>query len=96
MAETAHLPAPDAGAACRIADDYLANEVGNLLMAVDPQLVGHNTWRMSIQLGNAVRGLLGEVGTISVNAETGEVDFDEEERTRVKSNARRLTRGSAL
>ena len=73
--------------ACDIADEFLANEVGNLLMATNPHLTEDALWAMSITLGNAVRGVLGEVGTIRVDANTGSVLFSDEDRAEVKERA---------
>src|SRR5207248_2005782 len=81
--------------ACDIADEFLANEVGNLLMASDPVQAQDGCWEMSITLGNAVRGVLGEVGTIRVDSSSGRVLFPDDERTKVKERARSLYRASA-
>lgn len=96
MVEATILPEIDAEAASAIAESYLANEVGNLLMAADPRLAADGSWVMSIVLGNAVEGILGEVGTIAVDGASGRVRFDQEERAKVKANARALTRAAPL
>jgi len=82
----------DAKTAQNIADAFLANEVGNLLMAGEPKLTQKSSpcWTMPILLGNARRGLLGEVGTLRVDANSGKVLFDPKEKEKVKSNAKTL------
>lgn len=85
----------DARAACEVADEFLVNEVGDLLMVDNPRLAEDGRWVMSIMLGNAIQGLLGEVGTISVDAESGAIRFSEEDRTRLKARARELSRAAA-
>jgi hypothetical protein len=82
------MPKIDAEAAQDIADFFLANEIGNLLMVGKPQLTQNcgDYWQMSILLGSARRGLLGEVGTLCVDANTGAVLFDPKEK--VKRNAK--------
>lgn len=85
----------DAKTAQNIADAFLANEVGNLLMAGEPQLTqlaqkDKSYWIMPILLGNARSGLLGEVGTILVDANNGKVLFDPKAKKKVKRNAKAL------
>jgi hypothetical protein len=47
-------------------------------------------WVIPVILSNSRRGRLGEVGTIAVDAETGQVLFSEEDREKVKAGARLL------
>ena len=86
-----------AAAAASAADYYLANEVGDLLMVEEPRLVlgDSRRWVFPVVLGNAIRGALGRVGSIAVDADTGEVVLDDEERERIEANAERLTRAAA-
>lgn len=84
------MPRIDAKTAQNIADAFLANEVGNLLMAGEPQLTQKERpyWMMPILLGNARSGLLGEVGKLFVDANDGKVLFDPKEKEKVKRNAK--------
>src|SRR5438874_1294294 len=88
--ETLAPPKVDAEAAQGLAEEYLIDHVGDLLSAGTPQLSERRTWEMPIVLSNAVRGKIGRVGTISVDAETGEVLFSNEDRAQVKASARLL------
>jgi hypothetical protein len=76
--------------ALEIADEFLANRVGNLLMATAPRLEA-GCWEMGIVLGNAIQGVLGEVGTIRVDAVSGQVLFTDDDRAGVKHRARLLS-----
>lgn len=80
----------DSAQAREIADDYLVDHVGNLLWAGPPQLSGSGEWIMPILLSTIRQGEIGSVGTIAVDAETGEVLFSNEDRLKVKASARRL------
>jgi len=82
----------DANTAQNIADTFLANEVGNLLMSGEPKLTkkGKLYWTMPILLGNARSGLLGEVGILRVDANNGRVLFSPKEKEKVKQNAKIL------
>ena len=86
------MPRIDARMAQNIADAFLANEVGNLLMVGEPRLAQKNStyWMMPILLGNARSGLLGEVGILRIDANNGKVLFDLREKERVKLNAKTL------
>lgn len=53
-----------------IAGTYLTLHVGDLLGPGTPHLE-HDRWVMPIELSNARRGFIGQVGTISVHAVTG-------------------------
>jgi hypothetical protein len=80
----------DAQAALAIADGFLIDKVGDLLSAQAPRLSPDGRWLMSITVGNALQGTLGEVGSIAVDASSGEVLFSDEERAKVKARAREL------
>jgi hypothetical protein len=84
----------DAAQARAIADDFLIMKVGDLLTAGEPRLTADDRWLMSITLGNVVQGTLGEVGTIAVDAMTGEVQFSEAERARLEARAWELSGAS--
>jgi hypothetical protein len=86
----------DAQTAREIADIYLMDYVGDLLGTGTPWLAEDGCWTMPIVLSNARRGEIGPVGTISVDAETGEVLFSEEDRAKVKAGARLLPGAPSL
>jgi hypothetical protein len=73
-----------------LADAYLIDNVGDLLMAGTPSLSEDGCWMMGIILGNARRGELGEVGTIRVDAQTGAILFTDDDCRRVKARAEAL------
>ena len=74
-----------------LAADFLLMKVGNLLMVGEPSLLrGQRCWKVPIFLGNIRSGLLGQVGKLLVDAETGEVLFTDEERTRIEAQANEL------
>ena len=54
---------------------WVASEVGNMLIGGVPQLVisEQTVWRVPVMLGSSQRGILGEVGTVDVDAQTGEL-----------------------
>jgi hypothetical protein len=64
---------PDA--ARRRANGYLGMHVGLLLGASDPQLLlgEHPMWKLSVNLHLPGQGYVGRVGTIAVDAITGDV-----------------------
>jgi hypothetical protein len=80
----------DAQAALAVADGFLIDKVGDLLTAQAPRLSPDGRWFMSITVGNALQGSLGEVGAIAVDASSGKVLFSEEERAKVRAHARSL------
>jgi hypothetical protein len=86
----------DAEAARNIADEFLIRKVGDLLGAGTPRLSEDGQWAVPILLGNVAQGMLGEVGTITVVAASGQVVFSEEDRARVAARAKQLVDASAL
>jgi hypothetical protein len=80
----------DADKAQELAEVYLLYYVGDLLGPGVPQLSRDGRWVMPILLSNARQGDLGEVGTIAVDAQRGQVLFSEEDRAKVKASARLL------
>lgn len=86
-----------AEAAQEIADDFLLLEVGDLLSAGEPALraAEHLSWEVPILLSNAAQGTLGEVGRLLVDAETGAIEFTEQNRREVKAHARALSQLAA-
>src|SRR5437870_3180714 len=92
------VPAPpsiDADTAQGIAADYLIDYVGNLLEAGPPQLMEDGCWLMPVILSSSRRGRIGQVGTIAVDAESGQILFSDEDRVKVKASARLLAGASS-
>jgi len=83
----------DATLAQNIADEFLANEVGNLLMTGHPQLVDKSGsyWVMPVLLGNARQGVLGKVGEVLVNSNSGEIILTPKDKEKIKKNAKKLS-----
>lgn len=83
-------------AARRRVTGWVASEVGNMLMGERPQLVvGKLTvWRVPIVLGSSTLGVLGEVGTVDVDAETGEILLAETLSQEILQNAKTLSRSA--
>jgi hypothetical protein len=65
----------DAATARRKATGWLVSEVGNLLMGDDPALViaERVVWRVPVLLTSPERGVIGQVGTVDVDAQTSDV-----------------------
>jgi hypothetical protein len=80
-----------------IGADFLLMKVGNLLAAGEPRLPpsrldGRRVWKVPILLGNVRQGLLGEVGELLVDAETGRVLFTDQDRKQIEARAIRKSR----
>lgn len=58
----------------------LLDEVGNLLYGERPSLVVERRllWRVPIWLGSPTRGPIGQVGTLDVDTQSGEILFTQE------------------
>jgi hypothetical protein len=58
----------------------LLDEVGNLLYGERPSLVVERRllWRVPVWLGSPTRGPIGQVGSLDVDAQTGEILFTQE------------------
>ena len=76
----------------------MVSEVGNMLMGERPQLVvGKRTvWRVPVVLGSSTLGVLGEVGTVDVDAETGEILLTDTLSQKILQNAKTLSNRSEL
>jgi len=70
----------------------LLDHVGNLLYGESPSLVAGRRliWRVPVWLGLPTTGPIGQVGTIDVDAQTGEILFDQRVLDEIKE------RGDAL
>src|SRR4051812_22488690 len=77
------VPRVDAETAQDIADEFLIRKVGDLVGAGTPRLAPDGRWTVPVLLGNVAQGMLGEVGTVTVDSATGEVVFSEEDRAKV-------------
>lgn len=66
--------------ACRRVSRLVLSEVGNLLYGNEATLVvGDRTcWRVSVWLGMPTVGPVGEVGTLDVDAQTGEILYTQQ------------------
>lgn len=68
----------DAVTAQRNATGWLVSEVGNLLLGDTPALViaDRTVWRVPVLLTSPEYGVLGQVGVVDVDAQTGDVLSD--------------------
>lgn len=83
-----------AKAARRQATAWLASEVGNMLMGGEPQLIisDRTVWRVPAILTSSEIGLVGEVGTVDVDAEGGELLVNDDLREQILENVKQFTR----
>lgn len=75
------------------------NRVGTSLFGDEPTLVVTSQiicWRVPIYVSTTVRGRIGKVGQIDVNAQTGAILADDEMLTTIGDNAERLVARTAL
>ena len=65
----------DAGTARRRVTAWLVSEVGNMLIGGTPQLVisKRTIWQVPVILTSSSVGTVGQVGTVEVDAESGEM-----------------------
>lgn len=77
---------------------FLATHIGNLLLADEPVLtVGERiVWRVPVDLTAPPDGRLGRVGEIDVDVESGELNVDEAQISRIRDHAHRLVTSSPL
>ncbi len=72
----------------------LLEQVSNLLLADEPTLVssgeGKWVWRVPVDLTSPARGRVGRVGEVDVDAEYGEIHYDDPLLDRIRMAARRL------
>jgi hypothetical protein len=89
-----HRPLLSEEAARAAAEESLIDAVGDLLLVEEGTLEEADSprWIFSVALGNARRGRLGAIGSVSVDARSGEVLFSEEARLQLIENAERLAR----
>lgn len=71
---------------------FLLHNVGNLASAGDPALLlaaGRIRWKVPVLYGTPGRGVLGQIGDLLVDVETGEVLLDESSPASVEELERR-------
>ena len=75
----------------------MLDQVGSLLHGGEPELLvsGRLYWRVPVMLSTPSRGLVGQVGTVRVDAQTGEVLADDEMLKDIAEHARRLLASSS-
>lgn len=79
-------------AARRKVDTYVMNHISYMLFADDPQLLIQNKvyWRVPIVLSLTSQGRVGTVGTIDLDANTGQIVITHDQIEALKSNAEAL------
>jgi hypothetical protein len=87
----------DALTAQRKVTAWLISEVGNLLIGDTPSLViGQRTvWRVPALLTSPTRSVIGQVGTVDVDAGSGELLTDPQLTQDLLTQARQLTRSTS-
>lgn len=59
----------------------LSERVSNLLLSAEPDLIQHTplkwVWRVPVDMTLPQRGRIGRIGTLDVNAMTGEIHYDQ-------------------
>jgi hypothetical protein len=86
----------DANTAKRKVTGWVVSEVANLMGGTQPKLViGKRTfWRVPVVLTSSKTGIVGEVGAVDVDTETGELLVNDALKERLLTNAASLV-GSA-
>ena len=81
-----------AKAAQRKATTWLISEVGNMLIGGAPQLIiSHNAvWRVPVLLTSSRSGTVGQVGSIDVNADSGDLLITHTLREQLLNNVQNL------
>jgi hypothetical protein len=74
----------------------MLDQVGNLLYGGEPELLVSSRlyWRVPVLLSTPSQGLVGQVGAVRVDAQTGEILADDALLKDVAEHARRLLTGS--
>lgn len=78
----------------RLVTGWVVSEVGNMLIGGRPRLIVSQptVWRVPIVLGSSERGLLGEVASLDVDVETGELLITETSEQEILAYAQALIR----
>lgn len=76
---------------------WLVDEVGNMIIGGTPQLIvsKQTIWRVPAVLTSTSKGVVGEVGTVDVDAETGELKISTELRDLILKNVERIVASAA-
>jgi len=71
---------------------WLVSEVGNMLSVGKPQLIitAKTFWRYPVTLTSSQSGVLGEVGAVDVDAQTGAVVSSEQLKKQILANVQEL------
>ena len=87
----------DALSARRKVTGWLIDEVGNMIIGGTPQLIvsKQTIWRVPAILTSTRKGVVGEVGTVDVDAETGELKTSTDLREQILKNVERLVASAA-
>lgn len=82
----------DAQTARRRVTGWLVSEVGNMLMGGTPRLViaQKTVWRVPALLYSSEQGLIGEVGVVDIDADSGAVFADDQLRDHILSNVQQI------
>ena len=85
-----------ASAARKKVNRFLLDEVSYLMGAGQPSLVeaGRLFWRVPVDLTSPDKGIVGQVGTLDVDAETGELAVDPKAIEEMLQNAHKLAGSS--
>jgi len=86
----------DAETAQRKVTGWLVSEVGNLLVGDTPALViaERAVWRVPVLLTSPSRGVIGVVGAVDVDAQSGQVLADEALGRRILEDAHQVARSA--
>lgn len=95
QSERGATAAISAEAARELAADYVIGHLGEFLEPGAPAPDG-SRWNVPIYLSVCPRGRLGQVGFVTVDAQTGAILFSDEERANMKARARALAASSSL
>ena len=89
--------AVNAETARRKVTGWLVSEVGNLMVGGDPALViaDRAVWQVPVLLTSPARSIIGPIGTVDVDAETGEILFDSELSQELIERGRQTARASS-
>jgi hypothetical protein len=88
----------DATTARRRVTAWLVSEVANMLVGDTPQLIidQRTLWRVPVLLTSSRVGTVGQVGTVDVDATTGEVFVNPELKKQILANAKRAARSASI
>jgi hypothetical protein len=81
----------------RIANSYIGGEISLMMHGIDPALVysdGRLVWRIPIELASPMRGHIGFVGSIDVDARTSDLIIPPNFVKEIEANARALLKSS--